>query len=48
MLHGSINHIAITVADLPKAMEFFGPLLGFLGYTPEGLVTTIARATTCR
>ena len=33
MLHGSINHISITVADLANAMEFFGPLLEFLGYT---------------
>jgi catechol 2,3-dioxygenase-like lactoylglutathione lyase family enzyme len=33
MLHGSINHISITVGDLPKAMEFFAPLLEFLGYT---------------
>ena len=33
MLHGSINHVSITVTDLPKAMEFFGPLLEFLGYT---------------
>jgi catechol 2,3-dioxygenase-like lactoylglutathione lyase family enzyme len=33
MLHGSINHVSITVSDLPKAMEFFGPLLEFLGYT---------------
>ena len=33
MLHGSINHVSITVSDLPKAMEFFGPVLEFLGYT---------------
>lgn len=33
MLHGSINHVSITVTDLPKAMEFFRPLLKFLGYT---------------
>jgi len=32
MLHGSINHVSITVSDLPRAMAFFGPLLGFLGY----------------
>jgi len=32
-LHGSINHISITVSDLPVAMKFFGPLLKFLGYT---------------
>lgn len=33
MLRGSINHISITVTDLPKAMEFFRPFLGVLGYT---------------
>jgi catechol 2,3-dioxygenase-like lactoylglutathione lyase family enzyme len=33
MLHGSINHVSITVSDLPKAMRFFGPFLRFLGYT---------------
>ena len=33
MLHGSINHVSITVSDLSAAMEFFGPLLEFLGYT---------------
>ncbi|HTO68993.1 MAG TPA: VOC family protein [Myxococcota bacterium] len=33
MLHGSINHVSITVSDLPDAMAFFGPLLRFLGYT---------------
>ena len=27
MLHGSINHVSITVSDLPAAMRFFGPLL---------------------
>ncbi len=32
MLHGSINHVSITVSDLPKAMQFFGPLLELLGY----------------
>ena len=32
MLHGSINHVSITVSDLPRAMEFFGPLLRSLGY----------------
>ena len=30
-LHGSINHVSITVSELPRAMEFFGPLLAFLG-----------------
>jgi len=33
MLHGSINHVSITVSDLPKAMVFFRPLLEFLGYS---------------
>jgi len=35
MLHGSINHVSLTVADLPAALAFFDPLLRFLGYTPE-------------
>lgn len=33
MLHGSINHVALTVSDLSNAMAFFGPFLEFLGYT---------------
>jgi hypothetical protein len=33
MLHGSINHVSITVSDLRSAMEFFRPLLEFVGYT---------------
>ena len=33
MLHGSINHVSITVSNLPEAMRFLGPLLEFLGYT---------------
>ena len=33
MLHGSINHVSVTVSDLDAAMEFFGPVLEFLGYT---------------
>ncbi len=32
-LHGSINHVSITVSNLVEAMKFFGPLLKFLGYT---------------
>jgi glyoxylase I family protein len=32
-LHGSINHVSITVTDLAEAMKFFGPMLKFLGYT---------------
>lgn len=35
--HGSINHVSITVSDLPAAMKFFGPLLKFLGYTVGGI-----------
>jgi catechol 2,3-dioxygenase-like lactoylglutathione lyase family enzyme len=34
MLHGSINHVSITVSDLPEAMKFLAPVLEFLGYTP--------------
>jgi catechol 2,3-dioxygenase-like lactoylglutathione lyase family enzyme len=33
MLHGSINHVSITVSDLPEAMKLLGPVLEFLGYT---------------
>ena len=36
-LHGSINHVSITVSDLPEAMKFFAPLLKFLGYTVGGI-----------
>src|ERR1700688_2989318 len=36
-LQGSINHVSITVSDLPEAMKFFGPLLKFLGYTVSGI-----------
>ena len=32
-VHGSINHIALTVSDLEAAMRFFTPLLEALGYT---------------
>ena len=38
MLHGSINHVSITVSDLSKAMEFLGPLLRFLGYTVGSII----------
>jgi len=31
-LLGSMNHVSITVSDLTRAMEFFRPFLGFLGY----------------
>ena len=33
MLRGSINHFSFTVSDLEAAMQFFGPVLAFLGYT---------------
>ncbi len=32
MLRGSINHVGITVSDLPEAMKFFKPFLQFFGY----------------
>jgi len=32
-LHGSINHVSITVSNLREAMKFFTPLLEFMGYT---------------
>jgi catechol 2,3-dioxygenase-like lactoylglutathione lyase family enzyme len=32
MLHGSINHVSVTVTHLEDAMKFFGPVLEFLGY----------------
>ena len=32
-LHGSLNHVSITVRDLRRAMAFFGPVLESLGYT---------------
>ncbi len=32
-LHGTINHVALTVSDLDTAMEFFSPVLQALGYT---------------
>lgn len=32
MLNGSINHLSLTVSDLPGAMKFFRPFLTFLGY----------------
>jgi glyoxylase I family protein len=35
MLKGSINHLSLTVSDLPRAMEFFSPFLEFLGYVVE-------------
>ena len=38
MLHGSINHVSITVSDLTKAMAFFGPLLRFLGYEVSSIM----------
>jgi len=32
LLHGSINHVSITVSDLDAAMAFLAPVLGFLGF----------------
>ena len=32
-LHGTINHLAITVSNLDEAMLFFRPFLKALGYT---------------
>jgi glyoxylase I family protein len=32
-VHGSINHVAITVSNLQTAMQFFSPLFEALGYT---------------
>ncbi len=32
-LHGTINHVSITVSKLDHAMRFMTPLLEFLGYT---------------
>ena len=32
MLHGSINHVSLTVSDLDEAMRFLGPVLSFLGF----------------
>jgi glyoxylase I family protein len=31
-LLGTMNHVSITVSDLERAMQFFGPFLQFLGY----------------
>ena len=31
-LHGTINHVALTVSDLDTAMRFLGPLLAFFGF----------------
>ncbi len=49
MLHGSINHVSVTVSDLDVAMRFFAPLLAFLGfevgkiqhYAPAGTRLTV-------
>ncbi|MEN8184818.1 MAG: VOC family protein [Myxococcota bacterium] len=38
MLHGSINHVSVTVSDLEAAMEFFRPLLECLGYAPGSVL----------
>jgi hypothetical protein len=38
ILQGSVNHVSITVSDLPGALKFFTPLLEFLGYVCEGII----------
>jgi glyoxylase I family protein len=38
LLQGSVNHVSITVSDLPGALKFFTPLLEFLGYVCEGII----------
>jgi catechol 2,3-dioxygenase-like lactoylglutathione lyase family enzyme len=51
VLHGSINHVALTVSNLKDAMTFFRPLLELLGYRVgldgdgEQLVVSISPAT---
>lgn len=32
-LVGSINHLRLTVTDIPRARRFYEPLLRFMGYT---------------
>ena len=32
-LHGTLNHVSITVSNLDEAMTFFRPFLEFFGYT---------------
>jgi glyoxylase I family protein len=32
MARGSINHLALTVSDLGRSMEFYDRVLGFMGY----------------
>jgi glyoxylase I family protein len=32
MRTGSMNHLRLTVRDIPEAERFYDPLLGFLGY----------------
>jgi glyoxylase I family protein len=29
---GSMNHLRLTVTDIPRAERFYNPLLGFMGY----------------
>jgi glyoxylase I family protein len=31
-MHGTINHVALTVSDLDRALEFFRPFLTHFGY----------------
>ena len=34
-LRGSLNHVRITVTDIPRATNFYDPLLAYLGYRQE-------------
>lgn len=36
-LHGSINHVSLTVSNLEEAMGFFRPFLEFFGYHVGGI-----------
>lgn len=32
MTRGSINHLAVTAGDFARSIEFYGKVLGFMGY----------------
>jgi extradiol dioxygenase family protein len=36
MARSVLSHLALTVWDLDKAEEFYGPLLELLGFEPAG------------
>ena len=42
MLQGSINHVSVTVSNLEEAMEFFAPVLEFLGFKVGSLADSTA------